>query len=315
MIIFCDIIEYNRVLFLQKNILIIFKREFIMRKQRKLIAVGLIATSMILLITACSANNNQKNVTDEGNKIEKSIDSTKKYIKSQSEIIERHRKQYYFDGAEHYYTRAVSEANENKDSIHLSYDNLDKKLRGLKVEIGSYDSSTKRLAITVTNKYSETLIGTKNQLNDDRYKNFIITIRGYDKKRLEKKQAGTDSYLYASNETGQLLSFQPTEDLKSGESKTYHILMPYYAFSQHNSKVDAENEQYKNKQFDDEYSYNEQFTMLNLVYETLPDEPLTYNSLDNYDNLFIFPQLVFKTYPKEAFVSDKQIIEVYKLKF
>lgn len=285
-----------------------------MKNKKKLLSMGLLTSSMLLLMAGCSSNGSQQKNQNKEVKTEQSS-TTKKYTKSQAEVIERHRKQYYFDGAEHYYTRAVTEANENKDSIHLSYDNLDKKLRGLKVEIGSYDSSTKRLAITVTNKYSETLIGTKNQLNDDRYKNFIITIRGYDKKRLEKKQAGTDSYLYASNETAHLLSFQPTEDLKSGESKTYHILMPYYAFSQQNSKVDAENEQYKNKQFDDEYSYNEQFTMLNLVYETLPDEPLTYNSLSNYDNLYTFPQLVFKTYPKEAFVSDKQIIEVYKLKF
>lgn len=285
-----------------------------MKNKKKLIGIGLLASSMLFLMVGCSSNGSQTNKTNEKTKTEQSSNS-KKYTKSQLEIIERHRKQYYFDGAEYYYTRAVSEANENKDSIHLSYDDLDKKLRGLKVEIGSYDSSTKRLAITVTNKYSETLIGTKNQLNDDRYKNFIITIRGYNKKRLENKQAGTDSYLYASNETADLLSFQPTEDLKSGESKTYHVLMPYYAFSQNDSKVDAENEQYKNKQFDDEYSYNEQFTMLNLVYETLSDAPLTYNSLDNYDNLFIFPQMVFKTYPKEAFVSDKQIIDIYKLKF
>ena len=285
-----------------------------MKNKKKLISMGLLASSMLLLIAGCSSNGSQQKNQNKEVRTEQSS-STKKYTKSQSEVIERYRQKYYFDGAEYYYTRAVTEANENKDSIHLSYNNLDKKLRGLKVEIGSYDSSTKRLAITVTNKYSETLIGTKNQLNDERYKNFIITIRGYNKKRLENKQAGTDSYLYASNETAHLLSFQPTEDLKSGESKTYHILMPYYAFSQHDSKVDAENEQYKNKQFDDEYSYNEQFTMLNLVYETLPDEPLTSNSLDNYDNLFIFPQLVFKTYPKEAFVSDKQIIEVYKLKF
>lgn len=198
----------------------------------------------------------------------------------------------------------------------MSYSDIDKELRGLKVKIEDYNDSTKRLKITVKNNYSEDIVGTKNKKTNSTYNsNTTIAINAYYKNRGKELNSGDIGFYEKANEYSTLFNFMPVEDIKSGETKTFEILLPYYAFPQQSNQINQENQQYKNQELDSQYEYYEPETHSSLVYREDADKGQQANALENYDNFFDTPKLVFNTYPKEAFVSDEKIIKTYRLKF
>ena len=286
-----------------------------MKNKKKLISVGLLASSILFLMVGCSSNENQQKSPNKEARTEQSSNS-RKYTKNQLETIENYRKKFYYDQAELNYSIARDNANREKKSIHLSYSDIDKELRGLKIKIESYNDSTKRLKITVKNNYSEDIVGTKNKKTNSTYNsNTTIAINAYYKNRGKELNSGDIGFYEKANEYSSLFSFMPVEDIKSGETKTFEILLPYYAFPQQSNQINQENQQYKNQELDSQYEYYEPETNSSLVYREDADKGQQSNALENYDNFFDTPKLVFNTYPKEAFVSDEKIIKTYRLKF
>lgn len=51
--------------------------------------------------------------------------------------------------------------------MFLNPNDVDKRLRKLKVDIGNYNTDTKRLSVTVTNNYSEDVLGYNDNKDSD----------------------------------------------------------------------------------------------------------------------------------------------------
>lgn len=286
-----------------------------MKDKKKLINIGLLASSILLLMVGCSSSGKQTNKTNEKEKTEQSSNS-KKYTKNQLETLEEYRRKFYYNQADLNYTIASKKATKEKRAIHLGYSDIDKELRGLEVKIEGYNDSTKRLKITVKNNYSEDIIGTKNKKSDNTYySNTTISINGYYKNRGKELSSGDIGFYEKRNEYSSLFNFMPVEDIKSGETKTFEVLLPYYALTQQSEQINQENQQYKNQELDGQYKYYEPETNSFLMYYENDDKSQLRSALENYDNFFVTPKLVFNKYPKEAFVSDKKIIKTYRLKF
>lgn len=263
--------------------------------KNKTILTGLTLLATTTLMVACS-NNKSTSTSTSTEQTTKKTDDLQTFIKENKEKIDDYRQQFYLSGMGEDYYKLQSEAEKKNEQVYLTENDVDPRLNKLKVEIGEYNHDTKRLEVTVTNNYSEDLIGYNNDNDGSGETNTSIQIRGYFKERVGVK-------------TNQLLmTIIPTEDIKSGETVTFNVLMPYYSITENDKGVP----ELQNSKYDSMYILND-YISGTFVYPNTDQNRVGEEAMSNYDNLFTSTSKNFKSYPKEAKISDKEIVERYKL--
>ncbi|HEK9954487.1 TPA: hypothetical protein TT574_000281 [Streptococcus equi subsp. zooepidemicus] len=268
----------------------------------KTILTGLFLFTTITMVACSSSKTN--NTTSQSKPTEKVVKTNvvDEFIKDNKGLIELKREQYYKNGQSQIFMKEKSKAKKKNEQIYLSAQDLDPKLNKVKVTLGEYDNSTKRLSITIKNNYSEALMG-------------MNTAKETSESKSEPFPTSFTIFGYFLDDTGikpeyPLLSFSLVEDLPAGEEITVKLLMPYFS-----------NEGYKNKSGVIDYSNPE----LDKTYILSPSMDLVYEDNDqflngkgamaNYDNFFTEVEMRFKdnNYPKEAYISDKEVVEFFNL--
>ncbi|MGT2812863.1 hypothetical protein [Streptococcus minor] len=264
----------------------------------KTIFTGLVLFTITTMLVACSNNNASTNKNNSAS-TEQSSKSTdmETFIKENKTKIKFNRTHYYYMGQSLMYMEAKKEAKKANKQIYLSYNDLDPKLTKLSVKVGEYDNSTKRISITVTNNYSEDIIGY-NSAGETREAT-VISILGY-----YREKAGIKEDVH-------LLDFTPTENIKSGESVTYKILMPFFAREEYVS--DTSLTQYTNDSLDNMYKHVMLSDSNLLVYNNNDQNQNGDFAMANYDNYFPDVKLSFQNFPKEAYISDEEIVEFFDM--
>lgn len=200
----------------------------------KFILTGLVLLAISTFMVACS--NNKTTSTSGSSTTEQTSTKTndlQNYIKNHQELIKLTRAGFYLGGMAQDYRKTEGEAEKKGEQVFLTPNDVDKRLRKLKVEIGEYNNDTKRLAVTVTNNYSEDVLGYNDNKDSDIEHQTSIRIKGY-----FKEQAGVKP-------SELLIGFRPKVTIKSGESVTFQILMPYYDYTDNKDAVTSlKNEEY-----------------------------------------------------------------------
>ena len=177
----------------------------------------------------------------------------------------------------------------------------------MKVKIGEYNNTTKRLTVTVTNNYSETIIGKENaQSVADIHSGASTQIQfmGYFKENHDLKDALP------------ILMFYPTKDIKSGETVIFQLLMPLYSSKNHQN-YENDTYDYSNSELDAMYDA-ENYKVDNnqyLVYENNDHMQIGMSAFKNYDNYFVKSSMVFKKVPKEARLTDEEVVKYFRYNF
>lgn len=269
----------------------------------KVILKGLSLFSVATFMVACS-NTNPNSTTTQSETSEKVVKMTAvdDFIKEHKELIELNRENYYYNGQGTMYNKAKSKATEKNEQIFLSNQDLDQKLNKVKVTIGDYDNATKRLSITLKNNYSEDLIGLDTSSAENSIDNEVSATRFYISGYFLEETGIKEDYF--------LFNFSLKEDLLAGEEVTVKLLMPYFATEEYRNK--SESTDYSNTALDSVYHLYEP---QNLVYENNDQFLNGKSAMANYDNLFSTVRMTFKDnkYPKEAYISDKEVVEFYNL--
>lgn len=268
----------------------------------KTILTGLFLFTTIAMV-ACSSNktNSTTSKTKPTEKVVKK-NAVDEFIKEHKELIELNRENYYYNGQGTMYNKAKSKATEKNEQIFLSNQDLDQKLDKVKVTIGDYDNATKRLSITLKNNYSEDLIGLDTSSAENSMDNEVSATRFYISGYFLEETGIKEDYF--------LFNFSLKEDLPAGEEVTVKLLMPYFATEEYRNK--SESTDYSNTALDSVYHLYEP---QNLVYENNDQFLNGKSAMANYDNLFSTVRMTFKDnkYPKEAYISDKEVVEFYNL--
>lgn len=270
-------------------------KEIIMKSKTILTNLVLLATSTILI--ACSNNSNSTDGKSSPSTEQTSnVDSIENFIKNNKDRINSYRDNYYDSGMRSQNEKLQEEATKKGEQIYLTSEDVDPRLTKLKVEIGEYNHDTKRLEVKVTNNYSEDIIGTNDNNTDNNELRSGFTIKGYFMERTGIKPAET------------IMSVQFMETIKSGETITLNILMPYYEADRISGKQD-----YANAEMDSKYKLMDVDNESRLVYPNNDQGQLGMNAMSNYSNIFTETRLVFNEYPKEAYITDEEIVEYYNM--
>lgn len=268
-----------------------------MKSKTILTSLALLATSTMLI--ACSNNNNSTNKSSSTSSEQSTLSNDiKSFIKDNKVKIELNRVQYYHSGQSLMYMEATKNAQKNNEQIYLSYNDLDPKLTKLSVKIGEYDNTTKRLSVTVTNNYSVDVIGYNSSSEKD-IEATVIYIAGYYRETTGIK------------ENTNLIYFTPTQDIKSGESVTFKILMPFFAREEYIN--DTSLPQYTDEALDSMYKHAMMNNSNLLVYDNNDQNQTGKSVMSNFDNYFPCVDLSFEEFPKEAYVSDEEIVEFFDM--
>lgn len=255
----------------------------------------LLATSTMLI--ACSNNSNSTDGKSSPSTEQISnVDSIENFIKNNKDRINSYRDNYYDSGMRSQNEKLQEEATKKGEQLYLTSEDVDPRLTKLKVEIGDYNHDTKRLEVKVTNNYSEDIIGTNDNNTDNNELRSGFTIKGYFMERTGIKPAET------------IMSVQFIETIKSGETVTLNILMPYYEADRISGKQD-----YANAEMDSKYKLMDVDSESRLVYPNNDQGQLGMNAMSNYSNIFTETRLVFNDYPKEAYITDEEIVEYYNM--
>lgn len=270
-------------------------KEIIMKSKTILTSLALLATSTMLI--ACSNNSNSTDGKSSPSTEQTSnVDSIENFIKNNKDRINSYRDNYYDSGMRSQNEKLQEEATKKGEQIYLTSEDVDPRLTKLKVEIGEYNHDTKRLEVKVTNNYSEDIIGTNDNNTDNNELRSGFTIKGYFMERTGIKPAET------------IMSVQFMEGIKSGETITLNILMPYYEADRISGKQD-----YANAEMDSKYKLMDVDSESRLVYPNNDQGQLGMNAMSNYSNIFTETRLVFNEYPKEAYITDEEIVEYYNM--
>lgn len=263
-------------------------------KAKKLF-LGLTILATTTLLASCSAKKSATEKTNEAPKTEQTTkdDQLDKFIKDKQKLIEVYRFDYYLSGQSVTYEKLQNESLKKNEQIYLNSSDLESRLTKVKVEVGDYDDSTKRITIKVTNGYSEDLLGYESV--DSSEENTTIAIAGY-----LKENTRTDISTISYNE---FFSFAPRQDIKSGETVEFKVIVPRF----------ASKKEYINETFDSAYRHMFIPDEGAMVYKNFDEGESGSEAIENYDNLFSIVGMNFKKYPKEASISDKEIVEMYDL--
>ncbi|HFI0586419.1 TPA: hypothetical protein ACGO00_000558 [Streptococcus suis] len=266
-----------------------------MKSKTILTSLALLATSTMLI--ACSNNSNSTDGKSSPSTEQTSnVDSIENFIKNNKDRINSYRDNYYDSGMRSQNEKLQEEATKKGEQIYLTSEDVDPRLTKLKVEIGEYNHDTKRLEVKVTNNYIEDIIGTNDNNTDNNELRSGFTIKGYFMERTGIKPAET------------IMSVQFMESIKSGETITLNILMPYYEADRISGKQD-----YANAEMDSKYKLMDVDSESRLVYPNNDQGQLGMNAMSNYSNIFTETRLVFNEYPKEAYITDEEIVEYYNM--
>ena len=277
----------------QISLFVIEKEILTMKTKVFLTGLALIATTSLMV--ACSNNKSTSTSTTTEQTTEK-VSDLKTFIKENKEKIEEYRQRFYLSGMGEDYYKLQSEAEKKDEQVYLTENDVDPRLNKLKVKIGDYNHDTKRLEIIVTNNYSEDLVGYNNDNDGDGETHTSIQIRGYFRERAGVKPAQV------------LMTILPKKNIKSGETVTFNVLMPYYSITENDKGVP----EYQNDTYDSMYILNN-YISGTFVYPNTDQNRVGEEAMSNYDNFFTSSSLIFESYPKEASVSDKEIVERYEL--
>ncbi|AIG42640.1 TPA: hypothetical protein U0560_000782 [Streptococcus suis] len=266
-----------------------------MKSKTILTNLVLLATSTMLI--ACSNNNSSINEKSSPTTEQTSnVDSIENFIKNNKDRINSYRDNYYDSGMSSQNLKLQREAEKKNEQIYLTANDVDPRLTKLKVELGEYNHDTKRLEVKVTNNYSEDIIGINDNTKESNELRAGFTIKGYFMERTGIKLAGT------------IMSVQFMDSIKSGETVTLNILMPYYEADRISGKQD-----YANAEMDSKYKLMDVDNESRLVYPNNDQGQLGMNAMSNYSNIFTETRLVFNEYPKEAYITDEEIVEYYNM--
>ncbi|ANC99099.1 hypothetical protein [Streptococcus suis] len=266
-----------------------------MKSKTILTNLVLLATSTMLI--ACSNNNSSINEKSSPTTEQTSnVDSIENFIKNNKDRINSYRDNYYDSGMSSQNLKLQREAEKKNEQIYLTANDVDPRLTKLKVELGEYNHDTKRLEVKVTNNYSEDIIGINDNTKESNELRAGFTIKGYFMERTGIKLAGT------------IMSVHFMDSIKSGETVTLNILMPYYEADRISGKQD-----YANAEMDSKYKLMDVDNESRLVYPNNDQGQLGMNAMSNYSNIFTETRLVFNEYPKEAYITDEEIVEYYNM--
>ncbi|WP_155970214.1 hypothetical protein [Streptococcus ruminantium] len=264
--------------------------------KKKILAGYILITSLILLV-ACQSNDN---TTKSSKKIVETSSSSKDAISEEQR--NKWLKEFYEEVAEtdgsNYHNeieeRSQKAWNENQTnifngqaSLNVTNNYLPSELTKLNVTIDGYDEATRRLKVTVTNNYDETLIGTTTNSNNNNLYGTYFTLYGY-------------TTLSGRSERVKIAQVALANDLSANESVQLEILpsalanrQTDYAQKFQNSKLDSKyfliSTDYGNSLWD--------LTSNQVVGEELIADQIVLSSLAN---IYLVPKLVFETYPSTA---------------
>ncbi|MFX3727046.1 hypothetical protein ACJBPX_10455, partial [Streptococcus suis] len=68
-----------------------------------------------------------------------------------------------------------------------------------------------------------------------------------------------------------------------------------------------------NAEMDSKYKLMDVDNESRLVYKNNDQGQLGMNAMSNYRNIFTETRLVFNVYPKEAYITDEEIVEYYNM--
>ncbi|WP_449449170.1 hypothetical protein [Streptococcus suis] len=272
-----------------------------MNKKKFLASFTLLASTALLF--ACQSN---ESTTKSSEKIVETSSSSKDAISEEQR--NKWLKEFYEEVAEtdgsNYHNeieeRSQKAWNENQTnifngqaSLNVTNDYLPSELTKLKVTLDGYDESTRRLKVTVTNNYDETLIGTTTNSNNNNLYGTYFTLYGY-------------TTLSGRSERVKIAQIALASDLPAGESIQLEILpsalvnrQTDYAKKLQNSELDSKyyllSSDYGNSLWD--------ITKDQVMGEEIISEQIVLSSLAN---IYIVPKLVFETYPSTA-PSDSEL--------
>lgn len=270
----------------------------------------LVATSLatVTLLVACQSGTKSKNITDTA--VSKSSNQEKEKSDTVDKEIQVRLKKLYENVPEtagSNYNTEITEQSEKawnsqqaniflgQSSLTVVDDYLPKELTKLKVEIDGYDSATRRLKLSVTNNYEQTLLGATQDTNGRYTYGTYFTLYGY-------------STLSGKAVRIKIMQLALTEDLKAGETVRLEVLSPGH----YNSQADY-SEKYKNEELDSKYvlvssDYYKGLwdtTLDQVIGQEIVDEQVVLSSLAN---IYIVPKLIFEQYPTS--LDDTEVKEI-----
>ncbi|HEM4071545.1 TPA: hypothetical protein U1W01_001979 [Streptococcus suis] len=264
---------------------------------KKNILTGFTLLVSTVLLFACQSN---ESTTKSSEKIVETSSSSKDAVSEEQrnkwlkefyeEVAETDGSNYHNDIEE----RSQKAWNENQTnifngqaSLNVTNDYLPSELTKLNVTIDGYDEATRRLKVTVTNNYDETLIGTTTNSNNNNLYGTYFTLYGY-------------TTLSGRSERVKIAQIALASDLPAEESIQLEILpsalvnrQTDYAKKFQNSELDSKyyllSTNYGNSLWD--------ITKDQVMGEEIISEQIVLSSLAN---IYIVPKLVFETYPSTA---------------
>ncbi|WP_174853556.1 hypothetical protein [Streptococcus suis] len=265
--------------------------------------VGTISLLSMTILVACQSNSQttetSTSTVQSSEKESMSSDRRERLLKSFYEELPDTASSDYHNEIEERSQKAWNENQENifngQASQDIYSDYLPEGLSKLQVSIEGYDSKTRRLKLTVSNNYDETLKGS----TEDSAGNYV---------------AGTNFSLYGySTLSGRavrvkILTITLTEDLKAGESRQLEILpkgllerQTEYAKSLQNTELDSQ------------YLLSTEFgkALWNDAPDLVMGEEIAPHdiALSSLANLYLVPRLVFETYPSDV-PDDEELVEI-----
>lgn len=178
-------------------------------------------------------------------------------------------------------------------SLNVTNDYLPSELTKLNVTIDGYDEATRRLKVTVTNNYDETLIGTTTNSNNNNLYGTYFTLYGY-------------TTLSGRSERVKIAQIALASDLPAGESIQLEILPSALANRQTDYAKKLQNSELDSKYYLLSTDYGNSLwdiTRDQVMGEEIISEQIVLSSLAN---IYIVPKLVFETYPSTA-PSDSEL--------
>ncbi|HEM5311227.1 TPA: hypothetical protein U1383_001996 [Streptococcus suis] len=266
-----------------------------MNKKNILTSFTLLVSTVLLF--ACQSN---ESTTKSSEKIFETSSSSKDTISEEQrnkwlkefyeEVAETDGSNYHNDIEE----RSQKAWNENQTNIFNGQANLNvtnnylpSELTKLNVTIDGYDEATRRLKVTVTNNYDETLIGTTTNSNNNNLYGTYFTLYGY-------------TTLSGRSERVKIAQIALASDLPAGDSIQLEILPSALANRQSDYAKKLQNNELDSKYYLLSSDYGNSLwdiTKDQVMGEEIISEQIVLSSLAN---IYIVPKLVFETYPSTA---------------
>ncbi|SUN48778.1 lipoprotein [Streptococcus dysgalactiae subsp. dysgalactiae] len=277
-----------------------------MKSNKVFIGLTILATATLLVAcqekTESSKNTSNTVETTTSSEVTISEEERQKNLDDFYQVISQTIGDRYGNEIDEKSQEAWNESQTNIFAGQASYEIIDdylpKELSKLNVKIDGYDNATRRLKVTVTNNYDETLKKT----TKDSSGNYLFgtgtnfTLYGY-------------STLSGKATRVQLLSINLVEDLKAGESIHLEILPRGLA---ENTSEYAKSLQ--NPELDSKYLLGRSDLGLSL-WDDAPDlergvelNPNQF-AFSSMANIYIVPQLFFEEYPSSA-PTNKELEEI-----